>query len=360
MPGDKLARIAQRRSVTIADVARAAGVHPSTVSRSLDPDRAGLVSPDTRARVIEAAEALRYQPDLVAKGLRNQRTHTLGIIVPDLGNPVWARLIRGVNSALDRQGYMSLVSETPDEGGQLDRTLSLFSRRRVDAVIVASPRVSDRATLRRFVAQDIPVVMAVRWIRGVNIPIVANDDRLGGELAAQHLIDLGHERVAQLRGPADIETFVARGTGFRDAFVRAGLDIPTAIDAARDPNVQEGRRLMTLLLGAGPNLPTAVFAHNDLMAIGAIEALAQAGRSCPADVSIIGYNDIPLVEHLNPPLSTIRMPVTEVGRVAAETALALAGELPAARSAPVSITLQPTLVVRGSTAPRDLRRRPSA
>jgi LacI family transcriptional regulator len=359
MPGDKLARIAPRRSVTIADVARAAGVHPSTVSRSLDPDRAGLVSPDTRARVIEAAEALRYQPDLVAKGLRNQRTHTIGIIIPDLGNPVWARLIRGVNSALDRQGYMSLVSETPDEGGQLDRTLSLFSRRRVDAVIVASPRESDRATLRRFVAQDIPVVMAVRWIRGLNVPIVSNDDRLGGELAAQHLIDLGHEHVAELRGPADIETFVARGIGFRDAFVRAGLDIPTAIEAARDPNVQEGRRLMTLLLGTGPNRPTAVFAHNDLMAIGAIEALAQAGRSCPEDVSIIGYNDIPLVEHLNPPLSTIRMPVTEVGRVAAETALALAGELPATRSAPVSITLQPTLVVRGSTAPTDARTQPS-
>jgi LacI family transcriptional regulator len=303
--------------------------------------------------VLAAAASLGYEPDLVARSLRNQRTNTLGIIVPDLGNPLYAGLIRGLNNALELRGYASLVNETTDDGGHLDRTLSLFGRRRVDAVVVGSAREHDRAALRHFARQGIPLVMAIRWIRGVNVPIVANDDRRGGALAAGHLLDLAHRRVAQLHGPGDIETFTERGIGFHDTLARdlgAGLDEMVIMGNA--PTVAEGRRLMAELLGAGEP-PTGVFAHNDLMAIGAIEALQLAGLRCPDDVSIIGYNNIPLVEHLDPPLSTISMPVTEVGRVAAETALALVEGRPTALRAPVAINLQPSLVARGSTsAPR--------
>jgi len=349
-PG-RTGRTGSRRSVTIRDVAQAAGVHPSTVSRSLDPGQAARVNEATRERVLAAARALEYEPDMVARSLRNQRTHTVGIVVPDLGNPLYAGMIRGLNDALERRGYAWLMHETVDDGGRLDRTLSLFARRRVDAVIVASAREHDRAVLRQFARQGVPLVLAVRWIRGINLPIVANDDRRGGALAAGHLLDLAHRRVAQLHGPGDIETFTERGIGFHDAVARAGLD--EAVRTGNEPTVVEGRRLMNALLDAGGEPPTGVFAHNDLMAIGAIEALHRAGLRCPGDVSIIGYNNNPLVEHLDPPLSTISMPVIEVGRVAAETALALVegqGQSRGTPGAPVAINLQPALVVRGSTA----------
>jgi LacI family transcriptional regulator len=339
-----------RGAATLRDVARAAGVHPSTASRSLDPEQAGRVSQQTRARVLRAARALDYQPDLVASGLRRQRTHTVGILVPDLGNPVFTRLIRGINAALERRGCMSLVVETEDDPARLQRTLGLFSRRRVDAVITACTRQRDRATLRRYARRGVPIVMAMRWIGDLDLPTVANDDLRGGALAARHLIDLGHRRLAQLHGPTDIDSFLERGSGFRESARRAGLE-PVTQDSATAGVVGEGRRLMRLLLGSSAEPPTGVFAHNDLMAIGAIEALAEHGLACPRDVSIIGYNDIPLTEHLDPPLSTIRMPVTDVGRVAAETALAVVedGDRPAREA--VAITLQPALVARGSTAP---------
>jgi LacI family transcriptional regulator len=347
MPADRSARGGARRAVTIRDVAVAAGVHPSTVSRSLDPDQRTRVNEVTRERVLEAARLLRYEPDLVAKSLRNQRTHTVGIIVPDFGNPVYAGVVRGLNDALDRRGYASLINETTDDSGRLDSTLNLFARRRVDAVITATSRERDRNVLRQFTRQGIPLVLAIRWIRGVNVPIVANDDRMGGALAARHLLELHHRRIVQLHGPMDIEAFRERGVGFHEAVVKEGLDDPDV--ALGEATVAEGRRLMARLLSSGEP-PTAVFAHNDLMAIGAIEAVQQAGLRCPKDVSIVGYNDIPLIEHLNPPLSTVAMPVTEVGRVAAETALALVEGRPTAPGAPVTISLQPTLVVRASTA----------
>jgi LacI family transcriptional regulator len=349
MAADRVARTLPRRGVTLRDVARAAGVHPSTVSRSLDPERAALVNPATRARVQEVARELDYEPDLVAKGLRNQRTHTIGIVVPDLGNPIYAQLVRGVNDALEGRGYASLVSETTDDSGRLDRTFSLFSRRRADAVITASARTSQATELRRIIRTGLPLVMAIRWIRGVPAPIVANDDRRGGTLAAEHLIELGHTRVAQLHGPSDIETFVQRGLGFRDTAMTAGLDPPASLGPADDPTVAEGDRLMSELLASDGPRPTAVFAHNDLMAIGAIAALRRAGLACPEDISVVGYNDSPIVEYLDPPLSTIRMPLTEIGRVAAETALALVDRGAASAITPVSIALEPMLVPREST-----------
>jgi Bacterial regulatory proteins, lacI family/Periplasmic binding proteins and sugar binding domain of LacI family len=167
---ERTGRTGSRRSVTIRDVAQAAGVHPSTVSRSLDPGQAARVNEATRERVLAAARALEYEPDMVARSLRNQRTHTVGIVVPDLGNPLYAGMIRGLNDALERRGYAWLMHETVDDGGRLDRTLSLFARRRVDAVIVASAREHDRAVLRQFARQGVPLVLAVRWIRGINLP----------------------------------------------------------------------------------------------------------------------------------------------------------------------------------------------
>jgi LacI family transcriptional regulator len=317
------------------------------VSRSLDPLRAPLVREETRRRVIAAANELNYRPDLIASGLRRQRTYTIGVLVPDLGNPVFGELIRGISRRLERAGYTAIVLETEDEHGRLQTGARLCSERRVDAVVSGATRAGDGRTLRRLVRSSIPVVMAMRWIRGLQIPIVANDDLRGGALAAQHLISLGHERLAQLHGPDDIEAFRERGLGFRGTAARAGRDDSDQVRYAGLPTAVEGRRLMRSLLEAGEP-PTGIFAHNDLMAVGAVEALKEASLRCPEDVSVIGYNDMPLTEHLAPPLTTIRMPTAEIGRVAAETALSL---IEGPSTSAVAISLQPALVVRGSTAP---------
>jgi LacI family transcriptional regulator len=338
------------RRGTIKEVAKAAGVHPSTVSRSLDPLQASRVRDETRRRVLAAAEALNYRRDVIASGLRRQRSYTVGVLVPDLGNPIHASLVRGISRRLERDHYSAILLETEDQHERFRAGIELFKDRRVDGVISAATRAGDAKVLRALVRSGVSVVMAVRWVREVGVPVVANDDYRGGVMATEHLVQLGHRRPAQLHGPTDIETFNERGQGFNSTLARAGLlPVTPPRDVARTPSVDEGRRLMRLLLEQG-HRPTGVFAHNDLMAVGAIEVLQERGLRCPEDVSVIGYNDMPLTEHLAPPLSTIRMPTADVGRVAAERLLELVhGRESSAEPSTVSISLQPVLVVRGST-----------
>jgi LacI family transcriptional regulator len=333
---------------TQKDVAAAAGVHPSTVSRSLDPAQASRVRAETRQRVIEAARELNYQPDRVAGGLRRQRTFTVGVIVADYESPFYAALIRGISTRLGRDGYVPISLETNDQHDRLVATIKLLKECRVDGVITAATRASDVGTLRQLVRSGMPVVMAVRWIRGLGIPIVANDDLRGAALAAEHLIQLGHRRIVQLAGPSDIEAFNERILGYRTALARAGLAAEDPVEHVKAPIVLEGRRLMELVLARPGPRPTAVFAHNDLIAIGAMEALREAGLECPGDVSIVGYNDMPLTEHLAPPLTTVRMPTVEVGQVAADVVLRL---IEGRGASPVSISLEPELIARDTTSP---------
>lgn len=333
---------------TQRDVAAAAGVHPSTVSRSLDPAQASRVREETRRRVLVAARELNYLPDRLASGLRRQRTLTVGVLVADYESPFYAALVRGISVRLERDGYAPISLETQDRHERLLSNIQLLTERRVDGVITAATRAKDVGTLRRLVRSGMPVVMAVRWIRGLGIPIVANDDLRGGALAAEHLVRLGHRRIVQLPGPDDIEAFNERSLGYRSALARAGLPDGDPVEHARAPTVPEGRRLMRLVLERSARPPTAVFAHNDLIAIGAMEALREAKLECPADVSIVGYNDMPLTEHLAPPLSTVRMPTVEVGQVAADVVVRL---IEGRETSPVSISLEPQLVERASTSP---------
>jgi LacI family transcriptional regulator len=333
---------------TLKDVAAAAGVHPSTVSRSLDPTQASRVREETRRRVLAAARDLNYQPHRIAGGLRRQRTSTIGVLVADYESPFYSALIRGISLRLERDGYAPISLETQDRHERLLACIRLLTERRVDGVITAATRAKDAGTLRQLVRSGTPVVMAVRWIRGLGIPIVANDDLRGGALAAEHLLRLGHRRIVQLHGPHDVEAFNERSLGYRNALVRAGLPDPEPVDYVRSPTPEEGHRLMRLVLEQSVRPPTAVFAHNDLIAIGAMEALREAKLESPADVSIVGYNDMPLTEHLVPPLTTVRMPTVEVGQVAAEAMLGLIEDRGAS---PVSISLEPKLIERVSTAP---------
>lgn len=336
------------REPTLQDVARRAGVHPSTASRSLDPAQAARIGAATRERVMVAARELGYQPHIAAASLRNRRSRTVGVLVPDLSNPIYAALLAGISGRLESDGYTAIIFETRSEPDRTAKALRILGERRVEGAINAAATVHDQHLLARFVRKGVPMVLAARDVPALNVPRVLNDDFKGGSLAAEHLVSLGHRRIAQIAGPDDIASFLERSRGFRSSIRSVDGVVHVPDELARVVSVEEGRRLMTLLLGRDA-VPTAVFAHNDLLAIGATAAVHEAGLDCPADVSVIGYNDTPLTEYLDPPLTTVRFPAAQLGHVAAETVLSmLRGTSPGC-----ALALQPQLVVRRSTgAPR--------
>jgi LacI family transcriptional regulator len=336
-------------AVTLKDVARAAEVHVSTASRALDPAKSQRISPATVARVQLAAERLGYMPNMMAKALKRGMAAMVGVVVADLENPYIGPLIRGVSQKLEQMDFVTLVTETLEDHDRFERALNHLRSRRVNAVITTAARTSDRHMLTRYMRQVPALVLAVRHISGSGIPHVIHDDRHGAELAASHLAELGHGVVAQLRGPLDIEVFANRSEAFRRTAGAHGLIDVTVGDTCQKVTLEEGRRLMKSTLEENAsNPPTAVFAHADLVALGAIEELESRGLRCPDDVSIMGYNDSPLVEHANPPLSTVRLPSEEIGLRASQMVLDL---LENPQSASISESLPVELVVRGSTAP---------
>jgi LacI family transcriptional regulator len=337
------------RPVTLKDVARVAEVHASTASRALDPSRSNRISSATIERVQLAAEQLGYVPDLIAKGLKRGTTTMIGVIVADLENPFIGPIIRGISARVEDMGFVTVVAETLEDHDRFERTLSHLGSRRVNAVITTAARTSDRHLLERFAQKTPACVLAVRNLEGSGLPCVVMDDRHGGELAAQHLIGFGHRVLAQLRGPMDIDTFVNRAEGFRRTVGAAGAIDATVSDNAGALTVEEGRRLMAATLDENRSSPpTAVFAHADLMAIGALDEIRARGLECPDDISINGYDDAPLVSHVSPKLTSVSLPGEEIGQRAGEIVLDVI-ENP--RATPESVLLPARLVARESTGP---------
>jgi LacI family transcriptional regulator len=333
----------------LKDVARAVGVHPSTVSRALDPEKSHLVQLETRKRIYEVQKQLGYTPNVLARGLRAGRTMSVGVVIADIANPFASLLLRGITDTLEHREYTPLIAQTHDEPGRLAIVLRNLRDRRVDAVIVAAAHRGDDALLRGIVDAGIPLVLAVRAVDDRTIPTVTHDDFAGGVLAAAHFAELGHKVAAQLPGPSDISSFRQRADGFDATAKERGLRLRELDTEAVAPTVEEGRRLMDRLLRSRARPPTtAVFAHNDWMAIGAIDVLRSRGLRCPDDVSVLGYNDAPLSDHLSPSLSSIRFPALEVGRMAADVALA---RITGPENQPLSVSFPPSLVVRESTGP---------
>lgn len=341
--------VTRHRKVTLKDVATAAGVHVSTASRALDPSRSRRISDATIHRVQLAAEQLGYMPDMVAKGLKRGTTTDVGVIVTDLEDPYIAPVIRGIASALEAEGHITLIAETLGDHDRFEDILNHLACRRVSAVVTTAARTSDRHLIADFAGRLPALVLAVQNVDGSGLPYVVHDDRHGAELAAGHLISLGHSVLAQLRGPDDIEQFRRRTEGFRRTVGTHGCVDVTISDTAQELTIAEGRRLMGATLDQnGSNPPTGIFAHTDAMALGAIAELRSRGLSCPGDISVIGYDDAPPVSFLDPPLSTVRLSGGEIGRRAGEIVTALLSD-PHAK--PESVTVPATLVARGSTAP---------
>lgn len=344
------------RVPTLKDVAKHAGVHVATASRALNTQQSHLVSEATRTRVQAAADALGYRTNAVAQSLRTGTTGTIGVVVPDLANPFVVSIIRGVEHGTRRENILPLVVETHDEPEQLRSAVSRLLGNRVDGIVLCAAHTTDE----EFVADlegKIPVVLALRGFdqRGRSAPgarrfEVLHDDIAGARAAVTHLIEQGHTRIAQLPGNQVISSFIERGQGFAAALAaHPEVEDLSSGAHATEHTVAEGRRLAAEALAApAGRRPTALFAHNDLMAVGALDALRELGLRCPEDVSVVGYNDAPLSDHLDPPLTTVRLPSYELGKHSARLLLsAIEGDA----SESVRTMLAPELVLRESTRP---------
>lgn len=330
-----------RQSPRISDVARVAGVSTATVSRALSkPD---VVSAETREAVRAAVAQTGYTVNQAARNLRQQRTMGVVALVPNLANPFFARILAGLSAVLAPAGYNLLVVDT--QGPGVDRHIArTLDRSRADGLIVfdgllpAEDLAADRL--------HPPVVMACEWIEGHAAPRIRIDNAAGARLAIRHLVGLGHRRIGHLAGPAANVLARARAEAMRAELAAQGVAIRPDWVLDGDFTLESGRSCARAWL-AMPDRPTALFCASDEMALGFIAEVQRAGLNVPRDVSVVGFDDIELVAHLTPALTTVHQPRWSIGVEAARVMVALmTGEDP-----PAPDTLLPVeLVVRASTA----------
>jgi len=334
-------------ATTISDVARRAGVSTATVSRVLSG--IGQARPDTRARVLAAARDLGYRPSGVARSLKLRRTRTIGLIVTDITNPFFPQLVRAVEDAAREREFAVLLCNAAEDPEREAGYLEVLAGRRVDGIVVASAGLGARQAA--WIARaPLPVVL-VNAAAGASVPTLLSDNVGGARLAVDHLIALGHRSIGHVAGPAGNAAAPDRLAGARLALEAAGLGADRLAVAEGDGHVAGGARATAELLAADPGL-TAVFAYNDLSAIGALRALRAAGLRVPADVSVVGFDDVDLAAYADPPLTTVAQDIASLGRRAAERLFELVDGDARPASAGAGPTVLPVrLVLRGSTAP---------
>ncbi len=331
----------RQKRVTHKDVAAQARVSVATVSYVINngPRR---VAAETRERVEEAIAALGYYPSEVARSLRLQQSSTVGLIIPDSANPFYAEIARELERACTEEGLLVLLCNSDRDPQRERRFVHMLRAKQVDGVVI-TPQGDVQALLQPLLAAHIPVVVLERALAGVHC--IAIDDLEGGRAATQHLIDLGHRRIGVIRHQSTALS-MQRHQGYQQALAAAGIPYRSAFIIENGPTQADGYKAMLALL-ALPQRPTAVFTHNDIMALGAMRAIYDSGLRVPEDVSLVGYDDITTAAYLAPPLTTVRSPKTEMGVLAARTVLRLVQEpdWPAQ-----TVTLPVRLIVRASTA----------
>ncbi|MGB9757048.1 MAG: LacI family DNA-binding transcriptional regulator [Candidatus Bipolaricaulaceae bacterium] len=330
--------------VTIKDIAQVAGVSPSTVSRALNDSP--LISKETKARIRRIAEELGYERNELARGLVKGTSRALGLIVPDITNPFFAEIARGVSDVAHAEGYGVLLCTTEGDLTREAEYLRFLRRKRVDGLILSAVTMDD-PNLSEVLNSSIPFVLVSRLVRGLDAPFVVGDDKTGARLAVEHLVRLGHEKIAFLGGPANVQSSHDRMIAYQGVLREYGLKLYSGLAVFADFTQKAGYEAAKKML-RGSSRPTAIFAANDVIALGVMEAAEELGLSIPQDLSLVGYDDISYAALPRIQLTTVAQPTYEMGKIAAEYLLAVCeGE---AREK-LRCVLPPRLVVRKTTAP---------
>jgi LacI family transcriptional regulator len=332
------------RLVTLKQVAADAGVHSSTVSRALNPLTRHMVANEVIQTVLTSAKRLGYRQNSVAASLRTGTSRLVGVVLPDFSNPVFGPILGGITEGLYRQGYATIVADAGHEGVDIDELIERLIGRQVDGLILATASRQDDV-VESCIARGIPVVLVNRAEEEGKASAVVSDDEKGMALAVDHLVQSGHRHIGHIAGLPNLSTGYRRRRGYEIAMRAHGLPVGP-IEVASAYSRAAGQVAAARLLDR--QRVSAVVAANDLLAVGVYEEIALRGLSCPADISIVGHNDMPLVDMLAPPLTTVRISHREMGREAAQLLLRNIRESPDV--AACNVVLTPTLVVRGSTA----------
>jgi LacI family transcriptional regulator len=337
--------------ITIKDVARAAGVSVATVSRV--QNGSALVKEATRRRVGEVAQRMGYTPNVAARSLITSRTNTLGVLLPDLYGEFFSEVIRGIDQAAQRHGHHLLVSSSHDDRSAVETALRAM-RGRVDGLIVMWPDLDEAGVPNLPAGFPVVLLNAPLGPNGFDVITVANYD--GAYAMVDHLLDLGHRRIAIIKGIEGNADAAERLRGYRGALASAGL-AASAIEVAGQFTEASGFHAANELLRREIR-PSAIFAANDAMAIGALSALRQAGLQVPRDVGLAGFDDIPMARYLDPPLSTVHVDISALGEHATLRLLAAVRDKDKHR--PRAETLPTTLVLRRSCGAAVPASRPTA
>lgn len=335
------------RPPTLREVAEAAKVDPSTVSRALRPATRNMVRPATVARVLATAEMLGYRANPFARGLKSQRSMAIGMLLPDLANPLYPPIVRGIEDGLRGDGYVLILANTDRDTARERSLVDALMAHRIDGLVLATAE-RTYPLLDELAAVHTPFVLVNRTVDTPAVPTVASDVHQGLGLAVKHLVDLGHRRIAHVGGPRSISPGFARYQHFLAWMQSLGLDVDHNLVVFADWLTKDlGARACEELLDRTTDF-TAIVAANDLIALGCYAALRRRGLSVPHDVSVVGYNGSRWCDEVNPPLTSIHVPKYEMGLRAAALLLEA---IEARQAVPATVLLPTTLQIRQSTAP---------
>ncbi len=330
---------------TISDVAKRAGVSTMTVSRVIN--NSGYISQETRERVEKALAELDYVPNALARSLRFKQTKTIALVITDITNPFFTTLARGVEDVASEQGFSVIFCNTDESETDESEYMSVLLQKQVDGVLLV-PACGASESVALLQTRAVPVVVLDRRISGVQVDTVRCDSEKGAYELVQHLLALGHRRIGVLSGPADVSTATDRVLGYRRALHDAGLTVDPRLILHDEFNEAGGYAMTRRVLATTPR-PTAFFAGNNFIAMGALHALRDAGLGVPQDISLVAFDDIPVAFIMDPFLTVMAQPAYDMGKRATELLLArLVGE---GAAEPQEVILPTQLIVRRSSAP---------
>lgn len=333
-------------SVTIRDVARAAGVSTATAARALGGY--GHASPAARRKVSESARRLGYRPNVVARALVSRATTTVGLVVGDIENPFFAAAARGLADVMDAHGYTVLLANADEDAGRERRAVDALRARQVDGMVVVPAPGASPEHLTELVTAGVPLVLLDRAVVGVAADSVLVRNVAGARAAVAHLAGLGHRRIGVVSDSPEITSSAERIQGYRQALRAAGIAPEPGLISIGGPTREDGEAAALRLLDR-PDRPTAVFTANNFMTVGALRAARSLALSIPGDVALVGFDDLDWTTLVQPPVTVVRQPVADLGRVAGERLLR---RLEGDAGPPRRIRLDANLVVRGSCGAR--------
>lgn len=341
-------KLSHRRGSTLDDIGRELGLSAMTVSRALNghPN----VHEDTRNKVLRIAQRLNYRPNRWARSLATRRSRIIGVVVPDISHGYFSEIIRAIQDTIEPRGYDLMLCHTHADSARETAALDMLLGSRVEGLLVASSLEShDYEAYETLQYEGVPVVLLDRYFPGLDVPHVRTDDALVARLATKHLLDLGHRRIAHIRGP-NVTTGCLRAEAFCNAMSDAGINVEENWLSPARFDLESGYKAMRRLL-SGEARPTAVFAANDPLAFGALQACRDAGLSVPGDISLVGAGSIEGAYHPSPFLTTVDWSRQEMGIAGTNILLAMMEE---GTWNSTTYVAKPHLIVRQSTAPPKL------